>query len=176
MTKTLITLSIVILVCVATLVGYGVWYRVVVDRSAQVAIVERQVAEKSQDATRTDALRAILAEIEGDEALVQGYFVSEDRVAAFIDGLEARGRALGAGVVVSSVANADTEGHTALALVLVVSGSFEAVMRTVGAIEYAPYDLTITSLILTHEPKGGWRADLKLTVGSAPRVAPATPK
>lgn len=176
MKKSLVTLLVVFMVCGIALYSYSLWYGVVVDLSTTVAMAERKIAQLSEDATRTEALRATLKEIEGDEQLVQGYFVSEDRVAAFIDGLEARGRALGAKVTVTSVADADSNGHSGLALVLLVKGDFDAVMRTVGAIEYAPYDLSITSLILTHDITGGWHADVKLTVGSAPAAATSTPQ
>lgn len=164
-----LTLVIAIIAVCAVLGGYFFWYQSVVQESVQVIVLERQIAEYSADASRTDALKATLSEIENDERLVQGYFVSEDRVAAFVDDLEARGRSLGATVVTTSVANADTPEHSAIAVALVITGSFDAVLRTIGSIEYAPYDLMVSSLLFTREvPKPGWRADLKLVVGSAP--------
>ncbi len=169
MKKSLVTLGVVGLGMFGVLVGYVAWYRVVVAESARVVLLDREIAEHSADASRTDALKTTLAEIENDEALVQGYFVSEANVAAFVDDLEARGRALGAVVNTTSVATADTPEHSAIAVALVVTGPFDAVLRTIGSIEYAPYDLMVSSLVFTREvPKPGWRADLKLVVGSAP--------
>lgn len=169
MKKQVIALAISLTIALGALAGYVLWYRVIAAESGRVTLLDRELVAHSADASRTDALKATLSEIENDEALVQGYFVSEANVAAFVDDLEARGRALGAVVNTTSVANADTPEHSAIAVALIITGPFDAVLRTIGSIEYAPYDLMVSSLVFTRDvPKPGWRADLKLVVGSAP--------
>jgi hypothetical protein len=79
---------------------------------------------------------------------------------------------------VLSVAASHTAAHPSLELTLTVTGTFDAVMRTVGAIEYAPYDLSITGLDLGQTDKNAWHADVTLLVGSAAAsasVAAASP-
>lgn len=79
---------------------------------------------------------------------------------------------------VLSVSTSGTVAQPTLAFTLTVKGTFDAVMRTVGSIEYAPYDLSITALTIAQDDKNSWHADLKLSVGSvsAARAATSTPK
>ena len=46
-----------------------------------------------------------------------------------------------------------------------IEGSFDEVMNTVGAIEYSPYDLSISEFSL-NQGVGSWQANLGLVVGS----------
>ncbi len=153
--------------CTIVLVGYGFWYAAVSAKSAAVASLQDQISTKTETISRMAAARATLAELSGDEAVVQGYFVPETGVVAFIDSLESRGQAQGAGVSVLSVSTSGTTAQPALTLLLTVTGTFDAVMRTIGAIEYAPYDISIATLSVGKgDAKDSWRADLKLLVGS----------
>lgn len=162
-------------IAIVGLAGYWYWYQEVVTRSADVITLEQQVALREESASRAAAVQAVLADIENEEAVVRSYFVSEDRVAAFVDDLEARGREQGAGVLITSVAVAPATEHAALAIALSVTGSFEQVSRTVGSIEYAPYDLVVTAAAYSRDPKGLWHAEVKLLVGSTPGAAALTP-
>lgn len=145
---------------------YGSWYYSVAAGSAAVAGIEARINAKTELADRVASARAALAELSGDEHAIGAYFVSESSVVAFIDDLEARGRAQGASVSVRSVAPTTEGAHAALAVELALEGAFEPVMRTVGAIEYAPKYLRVTELTLAADEEGGWRADLSLIVGS----------
>ena len=152
---------------IAAAVGYGFWYTAVATKSTAVASIQAQIRTETATADRIASARAALAEIAGDEAAVQGYFVSQNAVVSFIDGLEALGSAQKTSVNVLSVsAGADASGHPALTLALTVTGSFDAMMRTVGAIEYAPYDLSIMTLSIAQNQKSVWQANLTLSVGS----------
>jgi len=159
------------LACVAMLVGYGVWYASVKAKSVAVANLENQISIKTETESRITSTRASLAEIAGDEATLQSYFVPETGVVAFIDHLDAQGQTLGATVSVLSVATSDAGAQPELTLTLTVEGTFDAVMRTIGAIEYAPYDLSISRLSLQQSAKNTWHADLNLHVGSVPASA-----
>lgn len=166
--------------------SYGAWYATIVHKSDAVANLERQIKMSEEIETRVASARALLAQTASDEALIRDHFVSETGVVAFIDELEARGRAQNAVVSILSVSTGGASssgtptsgqgrpasptssqgGRSALILVASLKGTFDAVMRTLGSIEYAPYDLSIATLSLVQDDQNNWRADLKLTVGS----------
>ncbi len=157
-----------LIVCIVVLVGYGIWYGAITAKSAVVADLQNQIDAKTETAHRITAARATLAGIAGDEATVQNFFVPESGVVAFIDVLEKKGKVHGAAVSVSSVATAGTPAQPTIAFAFTIEGTFDAVMRTVGSIEYAPYDLSVSALSLSQGDKRSWHADIKLLVGSVP--------
>jgi len=151
---------------IAVFSGYGVWYAVVASKSASVADLQNQIDAKTETASHIVSARAAITEIADDEAIVRNYFIPETSVVAFINGLEAQGRAQGAAVSVLSVSTNASGAQPMLILSLSIKGTFDAVMRTVGVIEYAPYDLSISTLSLGQDAKNSWHADLGLVVGS----------
>lgn len=160
---------------VSAVVAYGMWYAVVKAKSAVVADLQSQIDAKRESAMRISAARAALSEIAGDEAVVQDYFVPETGVVAFIDSLEARGRSGNATVSVLSVSkDAAVKGRSAFTFSISITGTFDAVMRTVGTIEYAPYAVSLTSLSLGQGEADVWHASVKLSVGSSPTNAAAS--
>ena len=162
-----IQLSIALAILATAGIACGVWYGIIAGESARVAQIGGQIDAKTRVATRIASARAALAEISGDETAVQAYFVSSANVVSFIDDLEARGHALGSTVSVLSVSADPSSAHSALDLALSVTGPFNAVMRTVGAIEYAPYDILLSDLSIGQDDKGAWHANVKIVVGSA---------
>lgn len=176
MKSSLSSLVVMAILCGAALAGYGVWYAAIAAKSASVAALQSDIDTKTETVNRIAATRATLAGIANDEAAVQDYFVPETGVVAFIDALEERGRAQNAGISVLSVSTGGSTASPTLLLSLTIKGTFDAVMRTVGSIEYAPYSLSITALSIVQDDKDSWHADVKVTVGSVPaaRSAPAT--
>ena len=174
--KSFSRLFVALAACGITIIGYGFWYAAIEAKSAAVAELKNEVTTKNENAGRIASARASLAELAGSEEIIQGYFVPETGVVAFINNLEARGRKQGAVVSVLSVSTSATEKSPTLVFSLTISGSFDAVMRTVGVIEYAPYDLSVSALSITHDGEKSWRADLTIRVGSASAsVATTTP-
>lgn len=163
---------IVSVLCIMTFIGYGIGYSAVSTKSAKVAELQNSIVAKTETVNRIAATRATLASIASDEAVVQGYFVPEANIVAFIKSLQAHGRALGTTVSVLSVSTVGTTAEPALALSLTTEGTFDAVMRTVGSIEHSPYALSISALDVVQDGKESWHADFKLLVGS--RVANKT--
>jgi hypothetical protein len=157
--------------CAAAVITYGFWYRTIVTESTTVASLGSQIDTQTAAAARIASARAALAQIAGDEAAVQAYFVPQTNVVPFIDDLQTRGQSLGTVIAVQSVSANAQATHPSLSLELTVSGSFDAVLRTLGAIEYAPYDLSITGLSLVQGGPKAWHADVKMLVGSAPSTA-----
>jgi hypothetical protein len=45
-------------------------------------------------------------------------------------------------------------------------------MRTIGIIEYAPYDLLLSDLSVGQDDENEWHADLKILVGSVKTNTP----
>lgn len=162
--------------CIVAILCYGFWYTAVGEKSVAVADLESQILTKTETTNRIASARASLAQIAGDEASIQSYFVPETGVVAFIDALQAKGKALGATVDVLSVSATDSSvtATPSLTFSLSIDGTFDAVMRTVGAIEYAPYDLTLSGLSITQVTKGNWHAGMNLRVGSASATQSAT--
>lgn len=158
------------------LTGYGIWYGAIASESRTVAGLEDQIQAKTEAASRVTSARAAFAEIAGDEAAVEDYFVPEMAVVPFIEDLEARARALGASMKILSVSVGTAAQTPTLVLSLAVGGTFDAVMRTVGAVEYAPYDLVISRLAVAKGGKTEWDASFDVTVGSVPgNTATTTP-
>lgn len=166
-------LILAISVCAVSLIGYGVSYIAISDKSAAVTLLQSQIDTKTGAVSRIATTRAALAEIAGDETIVQGYFVPETDVVAFINSLETRGRTQGATVSVLSVSTGGTRTRPTISFLLSIKGTFDAVMRTIGAIEYAPYAISIPTLSMNQDAKNSWHADLTLLVGSV-SVAIAT--
>lgn len=146
--------------------AYFMWFGIVQKKSAAVASLEEQIAAKASTVSYMAQARASLAEVASDEATLQNYFVPETEVVSFINELEALGHAQNATVNVLSVAKGGTGSQTGFTLSLTVNGSFDGVMRTLGAIEYAPYDLSVSTLTLAQADKSKWQANLNLFAGS----------
>lgn len=147
---------------------FGIWYATISNMSAAAAQVQNQIAGANENVQRIASARAALTEIAGDEASVRSHFVSEEGVVAFVNDLEARGHAQGVTVSVRSVSKDTVSSGPVLLVALSLEGTFDAVMRTIGAIEYAPYAVSVSALSVEQGAADAWHADLNLTVGSSP--------
>ncbi len=166
MKTSLLHLLIACSVLVAVFVGQGFWYSIVAKKSSAVSALQSQINTKSEVASRIASSRAELAKIADDEVTVRSYFVSENDVVSFIDDLQKSGLSQGTLVKVLSVSAGGTNARPTLSLAVTVTGAFDAVMRTIGSIEYAPYDLSISKLSVMKSDKKTWSANLELVVGS----------
>jgi hypothetical protein len=175
MKSSFLKLTIALVICAVILTGYGVWYAVVSIKSASVADLENQITAAIETAGRMASVRTALSKIIGDETIVQSYFVPEASVVAFINSLEARGHSQGATVSVLSVSAGSELVQPTLVLTLTIKGTFDAVMRTIGTIEYAPFAISISSLSLGQDFKNEWHANVKMYVGSIPLNARINP-
>ena len=153
--------------------GYFLWYSIISAKSNSVANLQNQIDTQTEAVSRAASARAAVAEIQSDENAVHDYFVPETGVVSFINNLETLGQSQGTDVSVLSV-SAGTGALPTLTFSLTVKGTFDAVMHTVGAIEYSPYDLSISEFSLTQDVGNGWQANLGLVVGSV-NSATSTP-
>lgn len=166
MKTSMIHFGIVVGAVLALGIGYLFWYGAVSSKSAEVASLQEQITSTTETVSRIASTKAALARLAVDEAKVQGYFVSESGVVAFINALQAIGTSQQSTVTVTSVSTGGTKARPALTFELGVDGPFDAVMRTVGAVEYAPYAITVTGLAVREDATNKWHADLGLSVGS----------
>jgi hypothetical protein len=134
--------------------AYGFWYHTVIHESARLAVLTERVDARGNNTQQSIASKAALHALFSNEEAIAGYFLSADDVVSFLERLEKIGQSLGSTVSVASVSNTPAvaaDGSALpdrLVLSLTIKGSFEGVMKTVGAIEYGPYDISITNLTL----------------------------
>lgn len=162
------SLNHIITVCIIGAIVFlihGFLYTVIAKKSTAVANLQNQIDIKREKINSIISSRVALAEIAKDEAIVKRYFVSENDIVAFINDLQTRGVSQGAVVKVLSVSAGTASIKSSLVFALTVTGTFDAVMRTIGMIEYAPYNITISKFSISKDEKI-WKADVELIVGS----------
>lgn len=168
MKSSLPQLGVVIVLCGISGTGLWLWYAIIAQQSAEVALLQQQIHVKSGAIARIATAQTVFTEIEKDEQTLRGYLVSEGGVVSFIDMLEEKGRLLGTTVNVLSVSASGSSAFPVLELTLAIKGSFDSVMRTVGSIEYAPYAISVQTLFIGKDAKDEWLANIKMQVVSAP--------
>jgi len=166
-----------LVVFVAALGVYGIWYSLVGKSSVEAAALSEEIRTKSQDSARVAAAKVALESLAEDEAAMRAYLVREQDIVPFLSTLEDTGASLGSSVEVVSV-SADSKGERSqIQLSLKITGSFDAVLRTLGAIEYGPYDSAIQSVTFDTVPAeggaaGSWTAAATFTLGTQAEPKP----
>lgn len=148
--------------------GYAYWHYLVSTKSAEAESLGNDIATAIAESEQAAATRAALESLATDEAALRGYFIATDDIVPFLEVLETTGRNLGADVEVAAVSDAPgADGRITLSLR--ITGSFDAVLRTVGAIEYGPYDSRVENLTIEATPldASSWNATGVFSVGVA---------
>jgi hypothetical protein len=153
-THTLLAIAVLIIAFSA----YGIWYTTVSKKSAQAASLAVEIQTKHQDSERIKAAKDELQKIAAEESLVNGYFVSTNDVVPFLETLQKTGKNLGSTVEVVSVSADPGKPHAHLNLSLSITGTFDSVERTLGALEYSPYDASLQSLTFDTPQTGAGKA------------------
>lgn len=174
MKKSRVELVIAIALCIAALAGYWWWYGMLAGETGSLAILDKQVRSRDISAIRAAAARTTFATLAGEQALVQGYFVAPTDIPSFLERLAATASTTGASLQTKSVGASGTKLSPTLTIALHLTGTFDQVLRAVGAIEEAPYALTVSAVSVT-QAKQGWQADLVLVVGSSATSADSVP-
>ncbi|VAW32330.1 hypothetical protein MNBD_CPR01-319 [hydrothermal vent metagenome] len=143
------------------------------NRVSEVAMSVNTLSQEIQNTHRAlkyaDTEKMILSSLSGEESSIKSYFVSYADVVSFLNVLETAGRASGAKVSVTSVSPKTDSKRPMLIVSVKVKGNFDAVMRTVGAIENVPYYTIIKTITLEHTTilkKTYWSAMFTMEVGS----------
>jgi hypothetical protein len=180
MKRSILYLVLSLLSLVAVLSGYGMFYGVVSALSGEVAALRAEIAVRNVVSNSTTAPVDSAALIAAKQQ-VASFFVDPDNIADFLGGLQSIGTTTGARVAVVSVAE-DKKSNGRLTVTLQAVGSFDAAMRTVGAIEYSPYDLTVSNLVLSTQSKSddkavlaAWTASMTVSVGTVTAQQAAVP-
>jgi hypothetical protein len=173
MKRSVFHLILSILLFLAALAAYAFWYHALAAARGEADTLAAELSAKGASVQNAQAASRALADLGSAQDDVKGYFVAPDGIVSFLEGLQSLGAKLGARVAVVSVsANAAPRPH--LDLALSVTGSFASVMKTVGAIEYSPYDLVLKTVTIDTSSEGGqWTAALTAAVGTASST-PAT--
>lgn len=157
---------------------YGVGYYTLNNLTKKAASLESDIQTKTALLNRATRARTQLTSLESEEATINQYSVGKEQVVSFLEAVEGGGRALGSHVDVLSVNDQVVDGHSRISLSLSITGSFDAVMRTLGAIEYSPYDGVIESVNLDSTPTAtgkSWTAGVIYSVGLRASSTPAKP-
>ncbi len=146
--RTLIPLSIAILVFLGAVGLYSAGYYLLSTVEAKSEKLASQEAAKSQELEAATRAHQALTSLSTQEAALNQHFVAKADIVPFLEQLQATGVPYGAKVNVVSVNDASDKVHSRIQLSLSISGSFDAVMRTLGTIEYGPYDGVMTNVSL----------------------------
>jgi hypothetical protein len=158
-----------IVLLLLAIAAYGVWFVVVDTENAKARSLAAEIHTKGQDATRIAEAKAALTALTANEDAISQHFISANDVVPFLGSLGSTGAALGSKVEVVSVGAAPaTTGQGHLNLSVTITGTFDSVLRTLGAFEYAPYDITLTNLSLDTTDSAVWSAAASLGVGTGP--------
>lgn len=134
-----IHLSIAVIALLAALGAYALGFMLVTDAKGKATELAAAIAAKEAEQARGASARSRVAEVASDEEFLASRLVAEADIVAFLETLESAGDPYGATVKVASVA--DDAGEERLSLALSIEGSFEGVMKTLGAIEHGRYAL-----------------------------------
>lgn len=132
------------------------------------------IATKRLESMRVAAAKEALPALAADELAITQYFVKADDIVPFLEKLQKTGATQKTVVEVLSVSGDPAKSNTRISISLKITGSFDAVMRTLGTIEYSPYDIALTNVTLesdrTPSQTGGvvWTAAAIFTVGTQP--------
>lgn len=160
---------LMILVFIGAVSAYGTWYGMIGKESANAVSLQSQIQAKTEMAASAQAAKSQLTKALSDQASITGYFISTSDIVSYLGTLQNTGTKYGAKVEVVSVTSQPAQPHTLLQLSLRITGPFDSVERTLGAIEFEPYDTTVTSVTL--DTPGGarvpqWTAAVTMNVGT----------
>jgi hypothetical protein len=159
--------------------AYTAWYGRISKESALAVSIQNDVQAKQQSAARIQESKSALDRALTDESSIRTYFVPTKDVVTYLEDLQQTGAKLGTKVDVASVSSEPATPHAVLVLALSIEGSFDAVMRTLGAIEYQPYDTQITNLTFdttdTSSSTRKWSASVSVRVGTIDAPPPVQP-
>ena len=158
-----IELIIAALLALAAIGGYAFWYMSVSAKEAEVASLSEQVAAKEASGARSAEARGEAAGLMEQAAYVSSRILLPADAVSFLESLEKTGKSYGAAVKVASVDDSKKSAGT-ITISLSINGSFDAVERTLGALEHGTPAATAKSMTFTSQGEGTWSAVGTLTV------------
>jgi Tfp pilus assembly protein PilN len=170
-----------LIVLIVMLGGYWLSYSMVTAKSIEASQLATQIANQKSATAQLAQAKSELSDLSSQQATINQYFVQTNNVVPFLEQLQSLGSSLGAAVQVVSVSATQGTPYGTLTLSISISGNFSAVAKTLGAIEYEPYNISIDTLSFTDNPILGsasstpqWNAVAKFTVGAKTGTATST--
>lgn len=136
-----------------------------------IDILAATVSEKRQETLRIALAKAALPKLAESEATLDAHIVRAEDIVTYLGELERQGKSQGATVEVVSVSPEQNTTQARIALSIKCTGSFDAVERTLGMIEYGTYDAVVSNVTLeTSSAEKGktpvWTAFIVLSVAT----------
>jgi hypothetical protein len=142
--------------------AYAFWFFETRHAAETASGYASEILLKTREHERAGSSKALLPEIEAEEARSASRFVPAEEIVPFLEEIEELGSSLGATVSVVSVGDPGEDKRIRLALS--IQGSFDAVMRTVGVMEQGRRASAVPSLTLDTNDDGTWTAAVTLIV------------
>lgn len=164
-------------IVLASLAIYTAWYENVKNVSARAVSLQSEINSKESETGRAVAARDALGSFTTDGSATNAHFVAEKDVVPFLQEVQKFGTSVGAKTTVASVAADDNTLDPSIRLSLSISGTFDAVMRTLGIIEHSPYAMRTEMFDMKADESSAsqWTARAVLLV-STPLAATSTPE
>lgn len=142
------------------LVGGSVYaLHIVKQLSSESAALRSEIAAKDAERARSTSVRSGETELVATESYVASHFLKTEDIVSFLEELESTGTTFGAEVNVASLSGDDSASSGRISLSLSITGSFDAVMRTLGAIEHGSYANMVKDITMdTGGGDGTWSA------------------
>lgn len=160
------------LAILALSVGLCVWAGMTVDKVEKKATtLQTEVSAAQTQIDRVRAAKEALPALASAETATSAFLLSQEDIVPFLETLERKGRAQGGVVTVLSVNTEKTGAKSRIALSLTITGSFDAVLRTLGTIEYSSYDIRVVSATIekvgaADKGPASWNASVVLSIGA----------
>ena len=150
--------------------AYVFWHNTVSSLSDHVDELVASAAEKNAALARLASGKDALVALASDEETLKSFSVAREGVVSFLESIESRSAKLGAHLEVGSVVVEEEGPHPLLLLTIKITGSFEAVLRALGLLEYGPHYLeTRNAALEVNDPKdkkSGWILPALIAVGT----------
>ncbi len=162
-----LTLILSILVALGALGGYLFWYYLMQGLRAESAQLEADILAKEGERGRAASARTSEDDLLAQENFIASHLVKTADIVLFLERIEGTGKAFGATVQVASLSGEGKTSNGKISLSLSITGTFDAVMRTLGSIENGPYANMVSDLTLDTPDKGQtWSATGVFVVGT----------
>lgn len=162
-----LSLIVSVLVALGAVGGYVFWYHLMQGLRAESVQLETDILAKEGERVRAASARTAEGDLLAQENFIASHLVKTTDIVLFLERIEGTGKTFGAVVKVASVSGEGKTSNGKISLALSVTGTFDAVMRTVGAIENGPYANMVSDLTLDTPDKGEtWSATGMFVVGT----------
>lgn len=174
-----IHIGIAVLVLLLT-IGLFIGATVSVNSMEQkAATLQTEIALAEAKVGRVAAAKEALPALARAEAITSAYLLRSADIVPFLETLERKGKAQSASVTVLSVHMEQASTRPRIAISVTITGAFNAVVRTLGTIEHAPYDIRVVNATVekTGTPGKGpsaWTASVVLSIGAEQGTITAT--